>query len=104
MLCRKTISLECRKSIECVLARHALPQRVAVRENGTPYWLLRDHPSAPLRASLGSTAVVVDASGTVTGERRYVVYGGTRARSGTVGVTPIGSWRLLRLRLAMTEG
>jgi lysozyme family protein len=36
--------------------------RVAVRENGTPYWQLTDR--------LGSTAVVVDASGTVIGERR----------------------------------
>ena len=62
MLCLKTMSLECKKSIEGVLGRHALPQRVAVRENGTLYWLLRDH--------LGSTAVVVDASGTVIGERR----------------------------------
>jgi RHS repeat-associated protein len=51
-------------------------QRVAVRENGTLYWLLKDH--------LGSTAVVVDASGTVTGERRYLAYGDTRAISGTV--------------------
>jgi len=36
--------------------------RAAVRENGSLYWLLKDH--------LGSTAVVVDASGTVIGERR----------------------------------
>jgi len=36
--------------------------RVAVRESGTLYWLLTDQ--------LGSTAVVVDASGAVIGERR----------------------------------
>jgi hypothetical protein len=36
--------------------------RVAMREKGTLYWLLSDQ--------LGSTSVVVDASGTVIGERR----------------------------------
>jgi len=55
----------------------AAGQRVAMRENGTPYYLLTDH--------LGSTAVTANSSGGKTGELRYYPYGGTRY---TWGSTP----------------
>ena len=55
------------------------PKRSAgasVRKNGTLYWLLTDH--------LGSTAKVVDESGTVIAERRYYAFGDARHDSGTL--------------------
>jgi RHS repeat-associated protein len=45
-------------------------QRVAMRENGTLYWLLTDH--------LGSTAVVANESGAKVAERRYRAFGQSR--------------------------
>jgi RHS repeat-associated protein len=48
--------------------------RVAMRENGTLYWLLADH--------LGSTSVVAHADGTKKSEMRYNAWGETRYASG----------------------
>ena len=50
-------------------------QRVAMRENGTLYWLLADH--------LGSTAKGANGS-SLTGELRYKAWGETRYTWGTV--------------------
>jgi len=49
-------------------------QRIAMREDGTLYWLLTDH--------LGSTAVTVDEDGTKVSEQRYKAFGETRHASG----------------------
>jgi hypothetical protein len=43
----------------------------AMQEAETVSFLLSDHPSAALRASLGSTAVTANGSGTRTGELGY---------------------------------
>jgi len=51
-------------------------KRVAMREDGTLYWLLTDH--------LGSTTMVLTATGAVTAERRYYAYGDERDISGTL--------------------
>ncbi|MBM4429772.1 MAG: RHS repeat-associated core domain-containing protein [Chloroflexi bacterium] len=59
-------------------------KRVAMREDGTLYWLLTDHPSLTLRASLGSTTMALAASGTPAAERRYYAYGDERDISGTL--------------------
>jgi len=59
-------------------------KRVAMREDGTLYWLLTDHPSLTLRASLGSTAMALTASGAPAAERRYYAYGDERDISGTL--------------------
>ena len=53
-------------------------RRIAMRENGTLYWLLTDHPSLTLRASLGSTAVVANEGGAKVAERRYRAFGQSR--------------------------
>ncbi|MGC8960758.1 MAG: N-acetylmuramoyl-L-alanine amidase, partial [Chloroflexia bacterium] len=58
---------------------YAGAQRVAMRENGTLYWLLVDH--------LGSTAVVADASGAKVGEVRYKAWGEDRYTYGTTPTT-----------------
>ena len=50
-------------------------ERVAVRENGTLYWLLTDH--------LGSTAITANSSGTRVAELRYKAWGETRYTYGT---------------------
>jgi len=55
-----------------------------VRINSTLYYVLKDHPSTTLRASLGSASVVTDASGNVVGEQRYYPYGETRLTTGTI--------------------
>jgi RHS repeat-associated protein len=52
-------------------------QRIAMRKNGTLYYLLGDH--------LGSTSIVTDASGTVISQTRYKAWGEVRHQSG---VTP----------------
>ncbi len=48
--------------------------RVAMRENGTPYYLLSDH--------LGSTAVTANSGGGWNGEVRYKAFGETRYNAG----------------------
>jgi RHS repeat-associated protein len=45
-------------------------KRIAMREGNTLYWLLSDH--------LGSTTMVVKATGPITGQLRYKAYGETR--------------------------
>ena len=46
-------------------------QRVAMRSGSTLYYLLADHPSPPLRTSLGSTSLTTNASGAPVAEMRY---------------------------------
>lgn len=53
---------------------YANGQRVAMRVNGTLYWLLTDH--------LGSTNVTLDAGGNRVTELRYYPYGSARYNSG----------------------
>jgi len=53
-------------------------KRVALRSDGTLYWLLNDH--------LGSTAVTLSGT-TETGEVRYKAFGATRFSSGTTPTT-----------------
>jgi len=62
-------------------------QRVALRQGGTLYYLLMDHPSASLRAGLGSTALTVNSSGVRVAELRYRPYGETRYTCGTTPTT-----------------
>jgi len=50
-------------------------QRIALRQNGTLYYLLSDH--------LGSTTLVTDASGNIVSELRYKPWGETRHNSGS---------------------
>jgi YD repeat-containing protein len=50
-------------------------QRIALRQNGTLYYLLSDH--------LGSTTLVTDASGNIVSELRYKPWGETRYNSGS---------------------
>lgn len=50
-------------------------QRVAMRKNGTLYYLLSDH--------LGSTSITTDTSGNKLSELRYKAWGETRYSSGT---------------------
>ena len=61
---------------------HAATQRVAMRKNGTLYYLLSDHPSIALRAGLGSTNKTfrLNPNGSVTeiSELRYKAWGETR--------------------------
>ncbi|MDZ7296246.1 MAG: RHS repeat-associated core domain-containing protein, partial [candidate division KSB1 bacterium] len=54
-------------------------QRVAMRENGTLYYLLTDH--------LGSTAITANGSGNRVAELRYKVWGETRYTWGTTPTT-----------------
>jgi len=54
---------------------YANGQRVAMRVEGTPYYLLTDH--------LGSTAITLNSSGGKIAELRYRAYGQTRYSSGT---------------------
>jgi RHS repeat-associated protein len=49
--------------------------RIALRQNGTLYYLLSDH--------LGSTTLVTDASGNIVSELRYKPWGETRYNSGS---------------------
>jgi len=51
---------------------------VAMRENGTLYFLLRDHASTSLSTSLGSTSITADAGGNKIAEIRYDPFGATR--------------------------
>ena len=53
-------------------------ERVAVRENGTLYWLLADHLGSTAKAANGATQV---------GELRYKAWGETRYSSGNVPTT-----------------
>jgi len=50
-------------------------QRIAMRKNGTLYYLLGDH--------LGSTSIVTDASGNVVSQTKYKAWGEVRYSSGT---------------------
>ena len=50
-------------------------QRVAMRTNGTLYYLLSDH--------LGSTSITTDTNGTLVSEQRYKAWGEVRYTSGT---------------------
>jgi RHS repeat-associated protein len=43
------------------------------------YYLHADHPSAPLRAGLGSASLTTDANGNKFSEQRYYPYGDTRS-------------------------
>ena len=52
--------------------------------NSTLYYILKDHPSATLRTSLGSASVVTNSSGVTVGEQRYYPYGETRLTTGTI--------------------
>jgi len=52
--------------------------RVVMRDNGTLYWLLTDHPSTALRRTLESTNLTLDSSGNRITELRYKPYGDTR--------------------------
>ena len=56
--------------------------RVAMRDNGTLYFLLSDHPSTALRRALGSTSLTLDSSGNRITELRYKPYGDTRYNGG----------------------
>jgi RHS repeat-associated protein len=53
---------------------YAGAQRIAMRTNGSLFYLLGDH--------LGSTSLVTDANGTVVSEMRYKAWGETRYASG----------------------
>ena len=46
-----------------------------VRIDGTLYYTHKDHPSASLRASLGSASLVTFANGNVVSETRYKAWG-----------------------------
>jgi hypothetical protein len=63
---------------------------LAMRQGNTLYWLLTDHPSATLRASLGSTSMVAAAMSSDTAELRYKAYG--EVRDG-VGITDKTKYR-----------
>jgi RHS repeat-associated protein len=54
-------------------------KRIAMREGSTLYWLLSDH--------LGSTAMVVKATGPITGQLRYKAYGEARDAWGITDTT-----------------
>ena len=59
-------------------------KRVALRSDGTLYWLLNDH--------LGSTAVTLSGT-TETGEVRYRAFGATRFTSGTTPTSVRFTWQ-----------
>ena len=61
-------------------------QMVATRQGSEVYFVHADHPSASLRAGLGSTSLTTNISGTVVAETRYLPYGEER-RMGS-GVQP----------------
>ncbi|RME60313.1 RHS repeat-associated core domain-containing protein, partial [Candidatus Parcubacteria bacterium] len=63
---------------------YAGSQRVAMRRNGTLYFLLADHPSTRLRAGLGPTTLTTDAAGNQLAEMRYAPWGAVRYRSGSL--------------------
>jgi RHS repeat-associated protein len=55
---------------------HFNGKRIAFKQGGTLRYLLSDH--------LGSTSVVLDASGNVVGRQKYYAYGRTRSVTGTI--------------------
>jgi len=50
---------------------YAGTQRIAMRKNGVLNFIIGDHPSTALRASLGSISVIVDASGNIVSQWQY---------------------------------
>jgi hypothetical protein len=50
---------------------YAEAQRIAMRTNGSLFYLLGDHPSPSLRTGLGSTSLTTDAPGSIVSELRY---------------------------------
>jgi RHS repeat-associated protein len=56
-------------------------------ENSIVYYVLGDHPSASLRAGLGSTSLIINNTAGLYGENRYKAFGETRYTSGTIPTT-----------------
>jgi hypothetical protein len=84
---------------------YAGDRRIAMRDGGALYPLLGDHPSAPLRASLGSTAYIISPSAGVRlrlgslADRHAEVSGQTVTEFGEVArrFSPFDKRRRLRL-------
>jgi hypothetical protein len=55
-------------------------QVVALRDNGTLYFLHGDNPSTALRASLGSASLTTDVLGNVISTNAYYPFGASRLR------------------------
>jgi RHS repeat-associated protein len=54
-------------------------QTVAMKEGTTFKYFLSDHPSTLLRTSLGSTSLVLSATGTILEQQRYLPFGQPRS-------------------------
>ena len=56
--------------------------QTVMRDNdGNLHYMLTDHPSASLRASLGSVVAITNSTGGVEYEQRYLPFGGVRELS-----------------------
>lgn len=81
MAAERVISMESMKWIRHLVERSLAPKPIilpggAMREDGTRYYILKDH--------LGSASVVTNQSGTTVGEDRFYPFGETRFTNGLI--------------------